>query len=212
PVLATSHEEVDGAERPGRNDDAFAAKLASSMEEARRPLGGDHVPTFVERSNVDDARLGENLGSTLLCKIQVILIERVLGLVPTADHACAAADAAGAVGALAAEERIRNRLARLAEVDADGRAMKRVAATEIIGDLFQQAIGFDEGFARHRTEHAPRSVVVRSELLLPVEADPLRFIEGLRRRLQQRVRIPETAAADAYSVKEEDVTQHRDLQ
>ena len=71
-----------------------------------------------ERTDVDDLALGMDLDAALFGEPQVVLDQRVLGADAAADHAGAAARAAGASRPLAAEVRIRHGRARLAEEDA----------------------------------------------------------------------------------------------
>jgi len=59
-----------------------------------------------ERLHVDHARLGLHLRAQLFGEVQVVPVQRVLGVVAAADHAAAAADAGLARRSLAAEVRV----------------------------------------------------------------------------------------------------------
>ena len=87
-----------------------------------------------------------------------------------ADHAAPAQLAAGAVGALAAEERVGDGLARLAEVDADRRVFVGVADAELLAELAQQLVGRVVVRVLDDAEHPLRLGVVGRELRLPVAA------------------------------------------
>src|SRR4029079_17931966 len=84
---------------------------------------------------VDDLVLGEHLGALALREPQVVLDERVLGVVRAADHAAPAQDAAGAVGPLTAEVGIGHGHAGLAEEDADARLGVRLVRSDLVAVL-----------------------------------------------------------------------------
>ena len=102
---------------PAATTTPFAVMRAAIAPEPRaRALGGDRVAVRAvgraERADVDDGALRHQLHARALREPQVVLDQRVLGAVRAADHAAPAAQAAGAVRAVAAEERIRDGLAR----------------------------------------------------------------------------------------------------
>ncbi len=104
-------------QRSGRHDHAARALDAAFLAQPRaRAHAFDLVAVAsvgrAERADVDDGAFGHHPRAALLGEVQVVLDERVLGAVRAADHAAPAQLAAGAVGPLAAEERVRHGLAR----------------------------------------------------------------------------------------------------
>src|SRR3569832_2449270 len=99
------------------------AQHASLLEHACSAALDVHVVTVaaaIARDELGHAGLGEDLRAALLRQIEVVLVERVLRAVAAAAHAAATADASGALGTIAAEERIRVLLAgAIAEVHGD---------------------------------------------------------------------------------------------
>src|SRR4029077_16179031 len=71
----------------------------------RVPLAA--ISLAIERRDVYHARLREDMRPVFLGKVEIVLVERVLGIVPAAHHAAAAARAGGALGSIASEVRIR---------------------------------------------------------------------------------------------------------
>ena len=78
--------------------------------------------------------------------------------------------AAGAVGALAAEVGVGDRLAGLAEVDADGGVFVGVADAELLAELAQELVGGVVVRVLDHAEHPLRLGVVGRQRRLPVVA------------------------------------------
>ncbi|MNF49490.1 hypothetical protein D3C84_307620 [compost metagenome] len=64
------------------------------------------VHLAIQRSDVYDLSFRKDLSSVLLSQKQVVLVECVLGIVPAAHHAAAAAHATASLRAFTAEVRI----------------------------------------------------------------------------------------------------------
>src|SRR5205823_4655066 len=119
-------QELVRAERARADDDtARAVDLAVLAQPGARALGDDLVALRAagraDRPDVDHRALRAHPHAEALGEPEVVLHQRVLGAVRTADHATSARDAAGARRALAAEIRVVDRDARLAEEHADTR-------------------------------------------------------------------------------------------
>src|SRR5690606_21062387 len=135
--------------------------LATARQQRRRAPRHDLVARAVrlaleQRADVHDLRFGADLRAPLLRKVQVVLDERVLGVLAAADHAAAAVGAGGAGRPLAAEVRVGRGFAlaaRLAEVDADLRRAERSGAAQLPGDLAQRLVGGPQAGVRHHAEH-----------------------------------------------------------
>ena len=165
-----------------------------------------------ERADLGDGALGEDLHAGALGEVEVVLGQRVLGVVAAADHAGAAADAARARRALAAEVGVGDGLARLAEEDADAGRRVGVLDAQLAGDLAQHAVGGALALVARDAEHLLGGLVVRGERGLPVlELRPLRVaVEGRALgRAVERVGVAEAAAADAAAGHDEDVLEQR---
>src|SRR4029077_21238183 len=120
------------------------------------------------------------------------------GPVRAADHAATALPAAGAVWALAAEERVGDGDAGLAEVHPDGGLFISVADTHLLAQLAQKLVGGIVVRVLHDAEHPLRLGVVRSKRRLPVvHVRPLAVLEDRLRWHVQRVCVSKAAPADA---------------
>ena len=152
-------------------------------------------------------RSGITRAPQLLGEVQVVLHERVLGAVHAADHAAPAQVAARAVGALAAEERVRDGLAGLAEVDADRRAFVGVAHAELLAELAQQLVGrvLVRVLRRRRASAAPRRSAARASLSQSCIPAHWRSSKNCFGGHVQRARVAEAAAADAAAGDDRDV-------
>ena len=108
-------------------------------------LGRDRVAVGAvaraERADVDDLALGHHAAAALLGEPEVVLDERVLRPEGAADHAAPAADAAGAVGPVAAEERVGDGRAGRAEEHADAGLRVGLVGADVAAELAQQVIG-----------------------------------------------------------------------
>ena len=88
-----------------------------------------------ERRDVDHLALGDDPHAPPLGQIEVVLHQRVLRVVAAADHAATASHAPAARRPLAAEVRVRRRLARLAEEHADVDLGVRVLHAHVDGHM-----------------------------------------------------------------------------
>ncbi len=159
---------------------------------ALAPVGG------AERADVDDRAFRQHGRAAALGEVEVVLHQRVLRPVRAADHAAPAQPAARALGSLAAEVRVRDGLAGLAEEDAHRRLFVRLAHAELLAELAQELIGGVVVRVLHDAEHPLRLGVVGREHALPVvHLRPLAVLEERLRRHVQRVRIAQAAAAHA---------------
>src|SRR5262249_36371450 len=124
------------------NDAARGEGLALLAQPGARSHGLDEVAiaaiSGTEWADVDDLAFRQHRRAVALGEPQVILDQRVLCTDPAANHAGAAARAAGPLRASAAEVRVGDRLAGLAEIHADRRARERVLRVERTADFPQQ--------------------------------------------------------------------------
>ena len=117
---------------------AVNVRSALRVEPLAGANGVDRVATVLQRAHVRHGRQRVHRGAAALGQGEVVGGQRVLRAVPAAGHALAALDAAGALGAGAAEERVGDGLARLllavaAEEHADRRQVERVGLAELRG-------------------------------------------------------------------------------
>ncbi len=145
-----------------------------------------------------------------------MLEERVLGAVATARHAAAAFQAAGAVGAHAAEERVGHRLSRRlgsvrSEEHPDRGGHEGVATAHLVGDFLDDAVGVGERRVGDHAQHPLRLLVVRHQLAAPVgDVAPLLVVEERIRRHVQRVGVIQRPAAHAGAGQDHHVFQRVD--
>ncbi len=158
-------------------------------------------------------RSGITLRAAALGEVEVVLDERVLGAVGAADHAAPAQLAAGAVGSLAAEERVGDGLAGPAlpaEEDPDGRLFVGVADAELLAELAQELVGGVVVGVLDDAEHPLGLGVVGRERALPVlHLRPLAVLEERLGGHVQRVGVAEAAAADAAAGDDRHVSEDR---
>ena len=218
-VQPAGGEQLVGAERAGREDHAAGGEgLAAAPDPGAGVLGRDLVALGAvggaERPDVGDEPLGVDLGAGALGQPQVVLDQRVLGAVRTADHAAAAAQAGRAVGACAVEERVGDRRPRLAvEQHADARLGVRVLDADLARVLAQQVVGGVVLVVGDHAEHPLGLVVVRRQRRLPVvEAGPLGVLVEPAARAVERVRVAERAAADAGAADDRHVLEGREAE
>src|SRR5262249_20063528 len=91
--------------------------------------------------DVGDLPLRQDVHAELLREPEVVLHQRVLGVVPAADHAAPAADAAGPGRALAAEVGVRNLPAGLPEEGADPGVLVGLGDPDLLAVLLEEEIG-----------------------------------------------------------------------
>ena len=148
-----------------------------SCEEGGRSFGNDFIAFaaigfIVERADIHDASLGEELHPALLGEVEVVLVESIFGAVAATDHAAAAGIAGCASGAFALEIGVGvgqasgftlGSLENPYAGSIEGRAHSGGD-----GDFFQKMIGGTEDFVLGYAEHARRGVVMTGHLGLPV--------------------------------------------
>jgi hypothetical protein len=137
--------------------------------------------------------------------------------VATTRHALAALDAAAALGAGSAEERVVDQLAGLlgavtTEEHPDRGHVEAVPDTHVVGDLAQDPVRGGRRRVEPDAEHPARLVVVRGELVAPVgDVGPLPVaVERVGLRLVERVGVDQRAAADAGTGQDDHVLQDPD--
>src|SRR5207342_2563739 len=91
--------------------------------------------------HIGDHPVGDHGDAELLGEPKVVLHQRVLGPVAAADHAAAATNAAAPPGPLAAEVRVLDLLAGLAEKSTDPGRLERVADPDLLAVFPQQLVG-----------------------------------------------------------------------
>src|SRR3990170_8211429 len=93
-----------GSQRSGGKDDLSGGERPGTFAEpCSGPFGHYSIPSSIQRYNVDSLMLGIDHHPMFLRQVEVVLVQRVLGVVATADHASAALDAAGPGRALTSE-------------------------------------------------------------------------------------------------------------
>lgn len=135
-VLAGAQQLV-GAEGAGRQDHSAGGEAAWRPWPQTGPPGDDHISfgsaAVAEGAYVDDLPVGQDHGALALGQPEIVLDQGVLGAMPAAEQALAAAHATGPFRALAAEERVRYALARLAEEDPDRCRTEGVRHPQVLG-------------------------------------------------------------------------------
>ena len=169
---AAALEQLVGAERAGGDDDAARRQHLAVLAEPRAGvLARDRVAVRAvgraERADLGDGALGEHLDAVALGEPEVVLDQRVLGVVAAADHAGAAADAARARRPVAAEVGVGDGLARLAEEDPDAGGRVGLGDAHLGRELAQQRVGGPFALVGRHAEHALGGVVVRARARPP---------------------------------------------
>ncbi len=154
------------------------------------PVPGPHGGHLAEVADLEPVPLRQP---------EVVAVEGVLGAVAAAHHAAAAVGAARAVGALALEERVGHRFARLAEEDADGGGRMVALPAERPGDGADGPVRVRVVGDLGGPEHAPGGGVMGSQLSSPVgEVAPGRGgEEGVVLGLLEHAPVDQGAAAHA---------------
>src|SRR3990172_9025216 len=103
---------------------------------------GDFVASAVSHQwfYINYLNFGHNLRAVLLCKIEVILRQRVLRVMATSHHASAAMLASRTCGSLAIEVGIGDRHTRFAEICTHVRCAKSVTHSAFLRDLLQHMV------------------------------------------------------------------------
>ena len=215
--MAAVGEQLVGAECAGGDHHAPRGQRRAPLAHPRPGVLAGHpvaigavLGAALDRADVGDLALGEDLDAELLREPEVVLDERVLGVVAAAHHAASAADAAGARRPLAPEVRVGHLLARLAEEGAHPRVLVGVARADLLAVLLQEQVsGALERIVGH-PEHSLGCLVVGVELRLPLaQRVPLRVAEEGGPGPVERVRVAEAAPADAGAGDDEDVLEDR---
>jgi hypothetical protein len=208
-------EQLVRAQRAGRDHDAARGLHAPvAAQPGAGALAGDLVALRAvgraERFDVHDRALGLDRRARALGQPEVVLDQRVLGVVRAADHAAPAQHAAGPLRPGAAEERVRDGLAGRAEEHADARLGVGPVGADLAPELAQQLVGGIVGLDGDHAEHPLCLVVVGRKCRLPVvQARPLRIGVEARRGAVERVRVTERAAAHARAARHRDVLEDR---
>ena len=215
-VVAAALQQLVRPERAGGQDDVLGGDRAAVLAQQRAGALGRHrvavgAVARAERADVDDLALGDDLTARVLGEPEIVLGQGVLRADRAADHAAPAGDAARALGALAVEEGVGDRLAGRAEEDADARLGVRLVGLDVPAEVAQQVVGGIVGGDRRDAEHPLGLVVVRRERGLPVvlQAGPLVIGIEPRAGAVQRVRVAEAAAAHAGAGEDRDVLEER---
>ncbi len=141
-LIAIFEQELDRAEHPRCEHDAFGAQAwAGATEQRGRVLGFDLIPAVV-RDDAGDLQLRQHFRAPLLGEIEVILVERVLRAEPAADHAPAAQVATGSLGTGAGKVGIGHRDVGFAEVHAHFRGVEGVGAAHAFAHALERAFAF----------------------------------------------------------------------
>src|SRR5207248_3469265 len=95
--------------------------------------------------------LGKDARSHLLGEVEIVLVQRVLGVVTATDQASSAKHASRPGGALAAEIRVRDQLPRFAEKYGDFSALESLTPADLLSAFLQHAVRFCEPGIRGRS-------------------------------------------------------------
>ncbi len=135
------------------------------------------IGLVANRFDIRYPRLREHLGTLFLGKVQVVLVERVLGPVATADHAAAAQPATGALRSLPAKERVRHGDAGLAKIDADIGPVEGVTKALVECGVPQQLVGPAQiGVLNHSQHVLGRIKKTRHDRFPVIQGAPLGVI------------------------------------
>ena len=215
-ALLQLEKKLHRAEDASRKDDAPGFERPRSSEERKRRAAGarrDRITAAFERPYPRDLRVGLDFRAALLGEPEVVLVERVLGLVAAADHAAAAAGTSGALRPFAAEVGIGHLHAGLSEEDGDVRGRPAVLPADVLPHLAENLVGQRRERHARGAQHPLGGGVVRRELALPVgEMSPGRRGEELVGRDGERVRVDERSAAHADARESRDVREERHLE
>ncbi len=207
PLVAHPVQQPLGAERGGREHHLLGGQRAGGRASAGLGLREPHayvVPAALlggARRDPRDGRERQHRRAVLLGEVEVVLHQGVLGVVPAAGHALAAAEAGVAVRAGATEVGVGDPgallLAGAAEEHPDRRRVERLPHAHVGGDLLHHVVGRRAERVLDHAEHPLGLVVERLELGAPVgDVPPLRVVVERRERLVERVRVDQRAAAD----------------
>ena len=210
-----------GAQRRGGEHDLVGGEHPGGRLASQLGLGVPHldgVPASQvvgARGDAGDRGQRQHPGAVLLGEVEVVLDQRVLGVVAAAGHALPAVAAGVAVGALAAEERVGDdvvgRLPRPAEEDAHGRGVVGLAHAHLFGHLLHHVVAGRADRVVDDAEHPLGLVVVRRQLGAPVgDVAPRRVVVEGRQRLVQRVGVDQRPAADSGAGQDQAVLERVD--
>jgi hypothetical protein len=175
------------------NTEGRASPLAH-LTSTRPPF---HVVTIAAiggaaRQNRTRFRRGPDLRASPLGQVQVVLDQRILGVVAAAHHASATKTAAATVRSRSAEVRIGRGHLRLPEVDADLGGRELIEPAEFFGQLAEREVAGFHARCGNRAEQAACGGIVRGKLGLPIgEMRPARRGEKARTGHSERVGVDE---------------------
>ena len=200
-VGAGREDHLSGAEGPTttarQHPGAFGVHVVATADP------GPHPRHCGQRMHIRARRLRQT---------EVVLGQRVLGIVATARHALAALDTAGALRTGSAEERVGGRDAvTLAEEDPDRRHPEGVPDSHLVRHSLHHFVGGCHGGVLHHAEHPGGLVVVGSQFLGPVgDVTPGPVLEELLGGHVQSVRIVQGPAPHARTRQHNDVLEDMD--
>ena len=212
-------EQVLCAPGAGRHDHLAGGDGGGALAATRPGTGaleGDLPRAVAALAQIADRGPVEDAGARTLGQGQVVLHQRVLGVVTAPRHALAALDAGVAIRPHPAEVRVGDLLAGLApparllaEEDADRGVYEGVLRAHVAGHLLHDLVRVRVCGVGDHAEHAPALVVERGELGLPVrDVAPLPVLEELATRLVQRIGVVERAAAHTRTGEDHHVAHH----
>src|SRR5689334_12092416 len=165
-------EQVVGAEGAGGDDHPACGLGAAALAQPGPRALAPHRVSIGAVGGAERADLGHlafrlDPHAELLGEPEVVLHQRVLSSVATADHAAAAAHATGAARSLSFEEGVLDLDAWLVEEDADPGVGEGLADADLLAVLAQERVGRSDSLVLDHPEHALGGVVVRRQLPLP---------------------------------------------
>src|SRR5271157_3771193 len=191
-----------------------------------QPRGGLHGRDFVaiaavglavQRPNIHDSGFGKDGGAVLFGKIEIILVEGVLGAVTATHHAATTGIAGGALRTFSAEERVGISLAaglawrRLK--NADPRTIEGVSNSCGLGGVLEQQVAGSENLVFGDAEHARCSVIMLRHFGLPVsQSRPISVVPDFIWRPKQRAGVGYRSAADGTAVQDGDMPEEAHIE
>ena len=214
-------EELLRAEGRSREDDLIGRERAHGCPPRHlrlRPARLDGVAALSARSHPRDGGQRVHDGAVGLSKVEVVLHQRVLRVVPAPRHALTAPDARGTLRAGAPEVGVGMLAATLvgpvvdvAEEHPDRSGVEGVRNPHLLCDLLHHLVRWRVPRRLDHAQHPLRLVVVGLELGLPVgDVRPGRVAVERVERLVERVGVDQRAAADPGTSQDHAVLDHVD--